>query len=47
MNKQPAFFDYILSLPAPTYMYTNFYEWFGPFIENFLEKAKTYNYLQA
>jgi hypothetical protein len=45
MTKQPAFFDYIVNLPAPTYTQTNFYDWFGPFIENFIIDSKNYRYL--
>ena len=45
MNTQPVFFDFIIKLPAPTYMQTNFYEWFGPFIEHFLVDSKNYRYL--
>ena len=40
----PAIFEFVASLPPPSYNYSNFTDWAKPFITNYIEDAKRYYY---
>ena len=40
----PVVFEYLSSMPPPSYNYANFTDWVRPFIENYIADAKRYYY---